>query len=57
MKNKMFQLCDSSLVPGLIDTARSRDFLNQGHMVENCFVYQSGLVLYQPFSILQLVDT
>ena len=35
MKNKMFQLCDSSLVPSLIDTVGARDFANQGHMVEN----------------------
>lgn len=56
MKNKMFQLCDSSVVPGLIDTAGAGGFPNQGHMAENHYGYQSGLGLYQTFSILQLVD-
>lgn len=50
----MFQLCDSSLVPGLIDTVGSRDFPNQGHMAENHPIYQSGLILDQPSSIEQL---
>ena len=57
MKNKMFQLCDSSLVPSLIDTVGARDFANQGHMVENCSVHESGLVWYPPFRNQQLGDT
>lgn len=53
----MFQLCDSSLVPGLTNTVECKDFLNQGHVLENCYLYQSGLVVDLPFRNQQLVGS